>query len=259
MHKIGWGRVWVLALALCTTARAGEESIREFLFPLSPYLADTVGMVFPAAPVAADINAASLVFADRNSYLEFANAPSIDGSSDYALNASLAWTGKHFGIGGGYVGTVGTAATHGFFGGLGFSLGALSLGLSSRMHPGASLEVDASLVIPMQKKLRFATVLTDVLVQRKLNVGVGYQSETYYFEIDVRLPPLSDLTAGYSFTGALSFYMGKTTFYAAGGYATNGGTITYTVGLGRRLLSRASILTQYASTGRAGLAIVLPL
>ncbi|MBY0369305.1 hypothetical protein K2X33_01380 [bacterium] len=237
------------------TASAEEESWQPFAFPNAAFEGEIAGIALPTQPVAARLNPAALAFFERDRSFQVANAPMLDGSG-YGVSASAAYSAKTFGVSAGYVGEVGAGVTHGFFGGLGGRVGQIGFGASAAKLPGAAnFSVDAGVLIPMQKELRFAAVVTNAISAPQLNVGVGMERETFHMELNVRLPPLDQLALGYRFSSALAIYLHRFTIFGAGAYDTASQAVLYNGGLGVWLNAHSSLMAQYSSTQRVTIAL----
>lgn len=188
-----------IAFALTSTSAIADSESKQFMFPATPSFSTPIGIVYPGVGAAAVANPAALTTLDRKWNFCVSNSLPMNGP-DYGVSGAVVRSGKNFGMGVGYAGTVGGSTRHGFFAGMATKLGKLSIGASAMQDPERNgIRADAGIMLPMVNHMHFVLKIENAIEEARPNVGLGFRGRVSQFELNFRLPPLSDQAAGSRF------------------------------------------------------------
>jgi hypothetical protein len=190
-----------LLLAGCLTRALWAETGKPITNTLptlviGPY---PIGFLFPGFNTAAGINPAALP-SEKATAFQAAVAPPINNDNLAMGFASLATSNKKLGIGAGYLGQfvkaspgIPSSTTNEAFGGLGFRLDPIQLGVGVQDvgigRSGSQAQVDFSMLYNGDAGLVIGGELYDLNTNLDLALGVGFRSgKKYHIEADLLLP-----------------------------------------------------------------------
>lgn len=170
-----------------------------------------VGILFPAFPSAACVNAAALPSNESLTALQLAYSPK-RGQESQNFYTGIASSSKTFGVGFGYFGALGDLkTTNGGFAGLGFKSGDEQYGITYRnkdITAGGIGDFDLSyLYTDLRQSLSYGAVLHGVNNTPQLTAALGYIPDRFFnIEFDVNTPKSNQFSGGdFILVGASNF------------------------------------------------------
>jgi hypothetical protein len=160
-----------------------------------------VGILFPAFPSAACVNAAALPSNESLTALQLAYSPK-RGQESQNFFSGIASASKTFGVGFGYFGALGDLkTTNGGFVGLGFKSGDEQYGLTYRnkdITAGGIGDFDLSyLTMDLRQSLSYGLVLHNVNSSPQLTAALGYIPDRFFnIEFNVNTPKANQFSGG---------------------------------------------------------------
>ncbi len=217
-------------------------------------------ILYPGFNIAAGVNPAALPLAQKTTAFQAAYTPALESGYPNDFFGGLAVSKRSLGIGLGYIRNQTsyagqTTTTQSVFGGFGFSVDQVSLGVGLRdtyLANGFSPNVDIGLVVGDQKNARavsFGAVFYNMDSLPQLDIGIGYGSiKKYTLEANILLPPFRYLDSGYVFTVAASLRAEILGLYFHTSYATNYKTFSHTVGIFAWLSDHVNVFAQFITS-----------
>lgn len=246
-------------LLIVVGSHGAAESITN-PFPGGRIYPQPVGILFPSLNVAPGVNAASIPANNKGTAVNVAISPTQPSS----YFGSVASTGKSFGLGVLYNGHDGGGGLgHGAAIGAGYAFDSVALGLSARdwdiNSGGWNPAFDASLMLLTLENFIAGAVLYDLNHDARLDVGIGVKSgKRYNIEVNLLLPPFSNLDGGYTGTLSASIFVERLGVHFRTSYFTASSDFSHTIGAGAWVTEAVHLLAQYstANTATIGLTVL---
>lgn len=217
-------------------------------------------ILFPSFTTAAGTNPAALGLSGKVAALQGAFSPG-QNSSGQEYYAGLAASSQKMGVGLGYLGDKnGSKMTNNVFAGAGFKIDPVALGIGLRQFDTSgklSPNVDLGLIAGEGGSggggggngLRFGFVVYNLNVASQLDAGIGFSGgKKYNMEVNVLLPPFSNMDAGYVFTIAGTVYAADVvglTFNSS--YNSTSKDYLHTVGINAWLWEPVCVFVQFST------------
>jgi hypothetical protein len=233
-HKVPLIALLLASLITAVSFGGQTNTFSGNAIPTGQIYPNPVGILFPGFNVAAGVNPAALATGKKNTAFQISGSPALQGGDATNYMASIATSSQSLGWSLGYNGSSsGGALTHSLFSGVGFNIGAASLGLGLRgpVSGGFDPKVDFALVGQLSQVVSIGAVTYDLNGTPQTAIGLGLSHKKKdNIELDVLLPSWSNFSGTYVVTFSATVYSGVfgTTFRTS--YDTQAKSVSATLG-----------------------------
>lgn len=237
-------------LSVFSSAVFAESMVNPF--PAGRVFPQPVGILFPSFNVAPGVNASSIPANNRGTAVAAAVSPTTNSANAMQYFGSAASSSSTFGGGVSYIGSsYAGSMTHGAAAGLGYSFETFSLGLGARdldVKSGWDPSVDASLMLLALKDFIAGAVFYNLNQATQLDLGIGVKSgQRYNVEVNLLLPPFSDLGGGYTATVSAAIFVEPFGLHFRSSYNTAYKDFSHTIALGAWVSKVIHIAAQFTT------------